>query len=120
MITLLLVFFPLAAALAAYLAGNNRIVIRVCLALSALLHAGLTVCCLQLPREMTSCVWKGQEWIGLDRTGSLFLVITSLLFLFVTVHTLLWLPAEYRAETKPAPRGHFTGLQSEHSRSWRP
>ena len=29
MITLLLVFFPLAAALAAYLAGNNRIVIRV-------------------------------------------------------------------------------------------
>ena len=23
-------------------------------------------------------------------------------------------PAEYRAETKPAPRGHFTGLQSEH------
>ena len=114
MITLLLVFFPLAAALAAYLAGNNRIVIRVCLALSALLHAGLTVCSLQLPREMTSCVWKGQEWIGLDRTGSLFLVITSLLFLFVTVHTLLWLPAEYRAETKPAPRGHFTGLQSEH------
>ena len=83
MITLLLVFFPLAAALAAYLAGNNRIVIRVCLALAALLHAGLTFCCLQLPREMTSCIWKGQEWIGLDRTGSLFLVITSLLFLYV-------------------------------------
>lgn len=114
MITLLLVFFPLAAALAAYLAGNNRIIIRVCLALTALLHAGLTFCCLQLPREMTSCVWNGQEWIGLDRTGSLFLVITSLLFLFVTVHTLLWLPAEYRAETKPAAPGHFAGLQSEH------
>lgn len=116
MITLLLILFPLAAALAVYLAGRHTPVIRIILMLTALAHTALTACCVGLPDSLTSCRWNGQEWIGIDEAGTIFLLVTSLLFLFVAIHTLLWLPAEQFADRERGRytvSGHVTGFRRE-------
>lgn len=101
MILLLLILIPLTAAFAAWFAGSRTWLIRSILLLTALSHTVLTICaiCSQSP---ASFFWRGQEWIGidigLDDAGTIFLLITSLLFLFVSLHTLMWLPADRAVE----------------------
>lgn len=104
MILLLLILIPFAAALAAWFAGSRTWLIRTILLLTALCHTILTVCAV-CSTNPASFFWRGQKWIGtdigLDDAGTIFLLITSLLFLFVSLHTLLWLPADRAAEKHP-------------------
>lgn len=93
MIALLLILLPLAAAVAAWPIRRENSA-RILLLLSACVHTGLTVCCVTLPPAMSSFRWNGQEWIGLDDAGMIFLMVTSLLFLFVALHTVLESVAE--------------------------
>ena len=93
MIALLLILLPLAAAVAAWPVRRENSA-RILLLLSACVHTGLTVCCVTLPPAMSSFRWNGQEWIGLDDAGMIFLMVTSLLFLFVALHTVLESVAE--------------------------
>ena len=98
MITLLLIFVPLAAAGLAYSAKNMRKVIRLILLAGAALHSMLTLLAFTMldtgKTEELSFAWKGTGLLGLDTLGMIFLSITSLLFLIVSIHTLFWLPAE--------------------------
>ena len=95
MIALLLILFPLAAAFAAWRIRSERSA-RVLLILTACVHTALTLCCAVLPPSQISLYGAGQEWIGFDDAGIIFLLVTSLLFLFVSLHAVSAFSAEER------------------------
>lgn len=72
MITLLLIFVPLAAAVLAYSAKNMRKVIRLILLAGAALHSMLTLLAFTMldtgKTEELSFAWKGTGLLGLDRS----------------------------------------------------
>ena len=120
MITLLLIFVPLAAAVLAYSAKNMRKVIRLILLAGAALHSMLTLLAFTMldtgKTEELSFACKGTGLLGLDTLGMIFLSITSLLFLIVSIHTLFWLPAEEAVDQDRVHNGtaHESGLLREH------
>ena len=120
MITLLLIFVPLAAAVLAYSAKNMRKVIRLILLAGAALHSMLTLLAFTMldagKTEELSFAWKETGLLGLDTLGMIFLSITSLLFLIVSIHTLFWLPAEEAVDQDRVHNGtaHDSGLLREH------
>lgn len=120
MITLLLIFVPLAAAVLAYSAKNMRKVIRLILLAGAALHSMLTLLAFTMldagKTEELSFAWKETGLLGLDTLGMIFLSITSLLFLIVSIHTLFWLPAEEAVDKDRVHNGtaHESGLLREH------
>ncbi len=105
MITLLLVVEPLLFAAAAFAAGTRRAVLRALLTGGAALHLILTLGCLLLERDTTAFRRRGVELLAADTTALVFLGITSVLFLLVAVHTLLWLPAANRCEYRTGNGG---------------
>ncbi len=116
MMSLLLVVLPLIAALVAYGAKGKPKIIRFLLLFAALVHSGMTVAALLLPDDTAlSLVCWGSELLGIDGLSMIFLMMTSLLFLLVSIHILFWLPAEEAVDRSRA-KEHYknVGLLREH------
>ena len=87
---LALVFLPLTAALAAMMIRSDKWR-RTLLVATAAFHAALSAACWILPPAFAP-----GAWVGLDAAGRLFLGITSLLFLAVSVYVAHGLSRETR------------------------
>lgn len=86
---LLLVVVPAAAALIAFFIRADR-VRRALLVLTAALHTALVAWCWADRASFTAM----GAWVGLDATGLLFLTVTNVLFLAVSVYTVGFLRRE--------------------------
>ncbi len=86
----LLVLVPAASGLLAFATPWNG-PRRVLLIASVAIHAGLAAACLADPSQASS-----GGWIAIDATSSLFLGITSVIFLVVSLYTIGYLAREHR------------------------
>ncbi len=93
MITLLLVALPLLAAAICFFCKNSQKGPGFLLASVAILELVLAGICFELPEGspwLTVC----PKWLGFDILNGVVLLVTALLFLCVSLHTLRWMPAE--------------------------
>ncbi|MDD3886626.1 MAG: proton-conducting transporter membrane subunit [Victivallaceae bacterium] len=103
MISLWVIGWPLVCAGAAWLLRGRTGWLRLLLLCGA---AGHTAGAVALCATMKTPGGFGADWIAPDRLSIIFLMLTSLLFLAVSVHTMFWLPAEKNAqETRERPDG---------------
>lgn len=94
-----LIFLPLAAALAAVLIRPDR-PRRALLVTTAAVHVLLMAFCWWSPPA-----YAPNAWLGLDAAGRLFLSVTSLLFLAVSVHAVHTLGHEAHGRQREADTG---------------
>ncbi len=107
---LILFALPLLMAAVIFFTGKKSpVAARWLLLLTAAAHTALTAWTLFRAPELVLS-WHGNIWLKLDLAGGMILFITSLLFLAVSIQTVFWLPAEYKAaELRHGgdPRKHF-------------
>lgn len=107
MMTLALILAPLAAALLAWRDTRGRLAVRLWLPLAAVLHLAGSLWLLASRGDVAAA--RLGDLLGLDMTSAILLTVTSTLFLCVSLHTQLWLPAE---QAKARRDGHGGLLQS--------
>jgi len=104
MICLILVVLPILSALLAWRLKAQRRFLRFLLAGCATAHLVLSFflgCGPGFDDPLTLC-----RWLAADGISRSFLLVTSLLFFCVSLHSLFWLPAEEQAlETREHPDG---------------
>lgn len=93
MILYALIFIPVIAAAAAYLSRSDRFAIRI-LPVTAMIHLALSLVCLYFGTYDFKLLADTKQWIGLDMLGSVFLILTSVLFLMLMTHCTMKLSAE--------------------------
>ena len=98
MIAMLLILLPLAAAAGTYLAGKRQKLVQLTYGIGILGTALLTGIVAAMPENPLCRFYFRGEWaLGVDRISVVILILTTLLFLLVSLHIHRWLPMEMAA-----------------------
>ncbi len=105
-----LILVPLLLAAAAWFDGNGKRLLKLYLPAGALLHCAGTLLYIILFYSEASTIIK-DKMLFLDRTALPFLLITSILFLCVSLHAQIWFPAELAKAQREDGEGKLQSLR---------
>lgn len=100
-----LILLPLLAGLMAFCARGRHRLVRFTLLLGAATHTLLTGMLFFAGRDQDPIYKVTSQWLAFDDVGGIFLALTSLLFLAVSIHTACWLPRETEISNRHDPSG---------------